>query len=1304
MKIIEQYIKHSKNYDAYLNGNDINPFLYQQQQVDLDKIMIMESLLIIGEPGHGKTTLIKRILETLKPAQYEYYEGKSFKTRKVKPGIKYLIFDALDEHTDVLPVFAELTRTAKDEKLQLLISTREHYLPNISHLLYSASFQYLTMQPFQDHQIRAFMEDRLSTLGYDEENIEDILLLSKTGSGNSIFKVPRYLDEFCSYIERGSIQPQQVAQMSKSELLEAVVYYKLISENRKKKKSSSDTHITKRVLERLSLVLEMQGANFVSKADFLTFLDQTDSNLCLVFLSSVSWNDLLERVLKEVGNRHQFEHTEFQEYLAAKELCRLGYRFQTIFDLIINTELGIIPPHWVDVLGFAMDIDSQIVIPLITFIQHKKYEGIDERLIEMILSVDPENFPLDFRKTIFDTCFGFYTYAGHASMNAYPQLAMYLTPGAVDTFEPLHPEDKISPSIQPIIANQILIVKALADQKRLHPSTREKWIAFLCKLLKRNDQNFLFTTIFYAMIAMDAKKEILALMPQFKKREDFQLNHYLYAASELLPNHPKVTGLILNLMTSNRRVDNLERAISNFSEIPTLRNFFHFLEQNHRLAEFDALRSTHEFHGLFETIAKLNAKELDENIAAYVRTALADKNHYHRSRLLVRSISRLIVHYQEMLKPVLTYDHFLRQIDDFAYELAPVLTLDTFKMIETALEKKATWNQRRFAILINQSLSDHTESELKNYLKEKYFSEETTSAPIEKKEEQNTVLIHFERLMTADTSYFQPDIIPNFVSNYEKLKSFLTKEHKSYLLELVTKTLSSYNPDSYNVTVKRTSDTTSTMYSNHDFWYQIGSHFQTAYLLGAKKLLLDCREKFLKTLPTLQIEREDKSEIYRLLLDLYAPITKAEREFIANYCFGRTDDLIKQNITHLAKTVEVLELYELKPLLAIFIEDTSILMLERKETLSILGKLSTGEDDANTLQAIFKKYSVISSRNPLAEEANSFLISTFKREDAITWRFGQLKDRMFEIDKDKRYNGARSVSQEEHELDRPSFANCFYGIDSPEIVAGMHDLLMHSFRIREKRLQIAYSNYLQGIIYSYFRSVLDAKKIELLRFVVNQYPESEQTYFFNSQIDKLVFDLHLSKLNKQPIATSIHKLNATVAKAYLSISSNSELKEKILSIFQDDITKLIEDQGFYHVTRQLSGRKSKKTTYINEELIQKTLKIALEKSLLENGFRKVDIHREVETYDGLKYDYVINYGLYGPIVVELKLLHNPEIQNQRKRTEYKIKLSKYLSANLGLGIYVVFQTKEVKGHPAKFNIMVTEYADLSGLNCLMLKC
>ncbi|WP_345948984.1 hypothetical protein ABDD95_19240 [Mucilaginibacter sp. PAMB04274] len=67
------------------------------------------------------------------------------------------------------------------------------------------------------------------------------------------------------------------------------------------------------------------------------------------------------------------------------------------------------------------------------------------------------------------------------------------------------------------------------------------------------------------------------------------------------------------------------------------------------------------------------------------------------------------------------------------------------------------------------------------------------------------------------------------------------------------------------------------------------------------------------------------------------------------------------------------------------------------------------------------------------------------------------------------------------------------------------------------------------------------------------------------------------------------------------------------------------------------------------------------------GFRATDIYPEVESYDDLKYDYLVKYEIYGPVMVELKLLHNDEIQNTNYRNAYKVKLEKYLKLITGMG-------------------------------------
>ena len=107
---------------------------------------------------------------------------------------------------------------------------------------------------------------------------------------------------------------------------------------------------------------------------------------------------------------------------------------------------------------------------------------------------------------------------------------------------------------------------------------------------------------------------------------------------------------------------------------------------------------------------------------------------------------------------------------------------------------------------------------------------------------------------------------------------------------------------------------------------------------------------------------------------------------------------------------------------------------------------------------------------------------------------------------------------------------------------------------------------------------------------------------------------------------------------------------------------------------------------------------------MDRGLRKSDIFREVESYDGLKYDYLISYGLYGPIMVELKLLHNPEIQDDKKRKLYRIKMKKYVGANNKQGIYCIFDIHNKPIHSKKYKMLLNEYKDIENLDIPLLKC
>ena len=476
--MIIESIKIPQYSHRYNNFNDLNAdkpikknFLGFAEQIDINELLQLEQVFVIAEPGHGKTTLMEEIKTCFIKQKISYislngsdYNGELFES---KNGCEYFIFDALDECKDVLPTFIEILRLCKENTLKLIISNRTHYLSMISHLLVKDSFVYYQLLPFSDEQIKTFMDSKIKQLHFLDKDYNEIIKRSKVNSKSSILSVPRYLDEFCKFILKEDKRAEDIKELTKTEIFEKVIYYKLEAEVKRKNENSNQKDLTKRVLERLSLVMEIQELNQISKEDFITFLDQTDSNISLIFLNLVNLDDLLDRVMKRTGDKLQFENSEFQEYLAAKELVRIGHRFQTIYDLMIDKDLQLLLPNWIDVLNFAIELQPEFVKPIIKFIQRRNHEGIDEKLVRIIMDVSPDNFDDKFRNLFFNTIFDYYKAKGKTIYNINDSLAKFVTKSNQLIFTPFFNINKLNDSVIYIQSNQILIIEELL-KKHLH--------------------------------------------------------------------------------------------------------------------------------------------------------------------------------------------------------------------------------------------------------------------------------------------------------------------------------------------------------------------------------------------------------------------------------------------------------------------------------------------------------------------------------------------------------------------------------------------------------------------------------------------------------------------------------------------------------------------------------------------------------------------------------------------------------------------------------------------------------------------
>ena len=93
-------------------------------------------------------------------------------------------------------------------------------------------------------------------------------------------------------------------------------------------------------------------------------------------------------------------------------------------------------------------------------------------------------------------------------------------------------------------------------------------------------------------------------------------------------------------------------------------------------------------------------------------------------------------------------------------------------------------------------------------------------------------------------------------------------------------------------------------------------------------------------------------------------------------------------------------------------------------------------------------------------------------------------------------------------------------------------------------------------------------------------------------------------------------------------------------------------------------------------------------------------------YDDKRTDILVKYGFIGPIMIELKLLDNDEIQNDSKRVEYKAKLNQYIKANhCDFSNYIIFQRRnETQNAINKYNNLVEEYNSIKNLKVEFINC
>lgn len=294
-----------------------------------------------------------------------------------------IIFDGLDEvHTDFFEIFISklLAFSTARSQSHIVVSCRDNFLNPTFSPTAANGFSIFRLKELSYWDVRAHVK-RILGKERGEKFLSQIQSLNLT----EIVTSPFFLIFLLQAFERESKLP-----VSKIDLFEKLIDYRI--EKDKERFARSGMKLDKRMMfirdqiTRLALVMETAGRNYLSSDEFETLIPGYDNHRELI-----EHTFLFDRAKTSTW---QFEHNNFQEYLAAKVLANKP--LEKVKALIaLPPDQRIIKPTWVNTLSFLFIMKANTA----------DFDGLLRWLIdadrELLLRFEKGRVDLSIREDIF---------------------------------------------------------------------------------------------------------------------------------------------------------------------------------------------------------------------------------------------------------------------------------------------------------------------------------------------------------------------------------------------------------------------------------------------------------------------------------------------------------------------------------------------------------------------------------------------------------------------------------------------------------------------------------------------------------------------------------------------------------------------------------------------------------------------------------------------------------------------------------------------------------------------------------------
>lgn len=380
------------------NENATRSIFEPQQELSIKDVLNESFLCIVGEPGIGKSRLLEEILLPINTKEIvAKCNASNFKKEDVNDEYKYCIIDALDE-VDEDKFFQILVNINNFKKTHfstnVIFSCRSNYVSTYRQYFTSCEgLHFLEIQKLKKEDVKNV------TSGFSQKTQDCI---DKSPKLSELLRTPRYLN-FLIELEEQKIECKSIGDLFEfivgKNIEQALQNY----DSNDSLKNKNIKIIIQRILEKIAFVIEIGRKDSLTKDELYTILDGLTGNMSQMLIANVDLLYFQNKILIDNGEKLKFENTQLQEYLAAKELCRLSNIESAIYDLAVQKDLRHIYPNWFDIIPHVSYLsDANTFINLIKLLASYESNLDNEVFAGLTKYVEPESLQLSHKEELFN--------------------------------------------------------------------------------------------------------------------------------------------------------------------------------------------------------------------------------------------------------------------------------------------------------------------------------------------------------------------------------------------------------------------------------------------------------------------------------------------------------------------------------------------------------------------------------------------------------------------------------------------------------------------------------------------------------------------------------------------------------------------------------------------------------------------------------------------------------------------------------------------------------------------------------------